>query len=234
MDDYYDKAVNILVDAQDKVALNRKIEQGVRDKSKTYLLVLSNYNHHDLNDIIIPDNVVGLIISEGELKTLKNIVLPKSLIRFDCSCNKIESIDGLILSDKLKYLNLSLNDLININTLHLPDSLIEINVKDNGIKNIDSLKLPPNLENFNIRNNMLFTITDIIIPSSIKTLDLGFDNIIVLINPQFNNVIRHRYHTNIDDKILKQTREQHIFLYLSSILSIDDTNRLLSLITTEK
>lgn len=232
MGDYYDKRIDIFAKKLSKDNLNQIIAELKKDLR--FKVVFIDYNYPNLDELIFPNNVVGLIIQKGKLETLENLVLSDNLIEFDCYYNNIKSIEGLILPDSLKYLNLSFNAIINIDSLKLPNSLISFEINGNGISNIDGLRLPPNLVDFDISNNNLVNIYNLIFPSSMKDLNLGYYKEILLIDPQYNSVIKLysnvNYRAKFDTCILKQSRDQHLFLYLNSDLSLSDRNYLLSLI----
>jgi hypothetical protein len=238
----------------------KQINSQIRNKTKNHdhniELIILGYDHDDLEDIILPDNVTILYLENGNIKTFSGLILPVSLIKFWCSRQEITSFRGLLLPNTLiefncpenqitsfaglklppylKIFNCSNNQIKSyfvdngLAGLRLPDSLTEFICSNNLITSFDGLTPNPNLFHLNCLHNDIKEIHNFTLPSSLGILQL--DSTVKFMAPKFNSVLKYRLANELDIGRPELSIDNLIFDYFNFRLNYRQYNQILNIL----
>lgn len=129
-----------------------------------------------LNEIILPNKLMSLNISDNELVKIDGI--PDTLIEFNCENNKLHELPDLMHCKNLLILSCRDNYLTSFPKL--PSSLTRIDVSDNRISTMDNT-LPRDLIELLAYSNDI-SIINAFIPLNLEILDLSMNHIVQIPN----------------------------------------------------
>ena len=176
--------------------INNEILNRIGDLTEVKLK-LSNYDHHDLESIILPNLIIEFDCSDNEITSFAGLALPNSLEIFDCGGNNIKSFVGLKLPNSLIEFNCSYNQII---SYFIDDSLT-------------NLILPNSLTKFWCFGNKISSIENFVFPPHLRYLML--DSETKFINQKFNSVLEVKLNNEVTYDHKLYTKDQLIFLYFN-------------------
>lgn len=139
------------------------------DLGATYLTSLQ-ISRSALRDIVLPDTLRELNISNNGIVDLQRIHLPESLVSLKVSDNPIDWTAGVWFPPRLKYLDLGNTGIKTLKPFVFPDSVEILILAVNKIESIDGIKFPSKLRLLAIGMNKITQVVNPILPRNIHTI----------------------------------------------------------------
>ena len=135
----------------------------------TYLTSLQ-ISRSALKDIVLPDTLRELNISNNGIVDLHRINLPESLVSLKVSDNPIDWSAGVWFPPRLKYLDLGNTGIKSLKPFDFPDTVEVLILAVNKIESIDGIKFPNSLRLLAIGMNRITQVVNPILPRNIHTI----------------------------------------------------------------
>ncbi|KAI5960121.1 uncharacterized protein KGF55_004844 [Candida pseudojiufengensis] len=137
-----------------------------------FLNIGGGYALDSLRGFKMPPKLKVLRAGHGAIAFLENVIFPDTLEELDLTENKLYFLDGIKFPPNLKHLDVSQNRIEDLKFANFPNSLETLSLGFNPIETMKGAKFPPNLKQLEISNTPNESMAGVKFPESLEILNL--------------------------------------------------------------